>query len=121
MLGPWIESWLGEFGLNIEQVGSWAVHPGGPRILEACAAAIASSEGSGGSVTGQSDGGTAIKTQMRRSTILVDSEAVLAEYGNMSSPTVLFILDRLRKREATRPFVALAFGPGVAIEAALLR
>jgi len=45
----------------------------------------------------------------------------LAEYGNMSSPTVLFIIDRLRRRNAARPCVALAFGPGITIEAALLR
>ncbi len=37
----------------------------------------------------------------------------------MSSPTVLFILDRLRRRNAPRPCVALGYGPGLAIEAAL--
>ena len=47
---------------------------------------------------------------------LVDSHAVLSEFGNMSSPTVLFILDRMIQREAPRPCVILAFGPGVAIE-----
>jgi predicted naringenin-chalcone synthase len=97
-LRPWLESWLGEHQLRIEQVGSWAVHPGGPRILEACAAAVSA--------------------QSKR---LLDSETVLAEYGNMSSPTVLFIIDRLLNRGAPRPFVALAFGPGIAIEAALLK
>jgi len=39
----------------------------------------------------------------------------------MSSPTVLFILDRLQARQANRPCVALAFGPGLTIEAALLK
>ena len=97
-LRPWLAAWLGEHQLGIEQVGSWAVHPGGPRILEACAGAVGSP-----------------------ATRLLDSEAVLAEYGNMSSPTVLFILDRLRQRGAPRPYVALAFGPGIAIEAALLK
>ena len=97
-LRPWLAAWLGEHQLGIDQIGSWAIHPGGPRIVNACAAAI----GSG-------------------SDCLRDSEAVLGEYGNMSSPTVLFILDRLRKRGAERPIVALAFGPGVAVEAALLK
>jgi predicted naringenin-chalcone synthase len=44
---------------------------------------------------------------------------VLEECGNMSSPTVLFILDRLRTRGAELPCVALAFGPGLVAEAAL--
>jgi predicted naringenin-chalcone synthase len=47
------------------------------------------------------------------------SREVLAEYGNMSSPTVLFILERLRQRGAAGPCVALGFGPGLAAEAAL--
>lgn len=96
-LRAWMSRWLAEHDLTIEQVGSWAIHPGGPRIVEACAKAL----------TGSSD-------------CLIDSLAVLAECGNMSSPTVLFILDRLRRRQAERPCVALAFGPGIAIEAALL-
>jgi alpha-pyrone synthase len=45
---------------------------------------------------------------------------VLSELGNMSSPTVLFILDRLRQQDAPRPCVALGFGPGLMAEAALL-
>jgi predicted naringenin-chalcone synthase len=49
------------------------------------------------------------------------SREVLAEYGNMSSATVLFILERLRAREAPRPCVALAFGPGLVVEALLIR
>jgi len=97
-LRPWLEAWLGEHQLGIDQIGSWAIHPGGPRILDACAAVVCPN-----------------------SKRLIDSESVLAEYGNMSSPTVLFILDRLRRRDAPRPIVALAFGPGVAIEAALLK
>ena len=47
------------------------------------------------------------------------SHQVLAEMGNMSSPTVLFIVDRLRQAEAKRPCVALGFGPGLYAEAAL--
>jgi len=47
------------------------------------------------------------------------SYEVLANYGNMSSPTVLFILDRLRKANSPRPCVALGFGPGLTVEAAL--
>ena len=97
-LRPWLEGWLAAHSLMIENVGSWAVHPGGPRILQACAEAAG----------------------FERS-LLSDSQETLAEYGNMSSPTVLFILDRLRRRNAPRPCVVLAFGPGLAVEAALVR
>ena len=45
---------------------------------------------------------------------------MLRDYGNMSSATILFILERLRAQAAPRPCVALAFGPGLSIEGALL-
>jgi predicted naringenin-chalcone synthase len=48
------------------------------------------------------------------------SRQVLAECGNMSSPTVLFVLDRLSAEGAEGPCVMLGFGPGLAVEAALL-
>ncbi len=95
-LGPWLESWLARQGLGLEDVASWAVHPGGPRILESVRETL----------------------DLEESATSVSRE-VLAECGNMSSPTVLFILDRLRQRRAALPCVALAFGPGLVIEAAL--
>ncbi len=94
---PWLEAWLSRQGLDIPSVGSWAIHPGGPRILATFGEAAGLDR-------------TAIEPSYR----------VLAEYGNMSSPTVAFILDRLRMAGAARPCVALAFGPGLAVEAALL-
>ncbi len=96
-IGPWLGSWLKAHGVALADVRSWAIHPGGPKILEAVEEGI----GLG-----------------REST--EDARAVFAEYGNMSSPTVLFIVDRLRRRSAPRPCVALGFGPGLAAEAALL-
>jgi predicted naringenin-chalcone synthase len=97
-VGSWLEGWLAEQGLGLEQIGSWAIHPGGPRI-------VSSVEGALGLV--------------REHTAV--SREVLAELGNMSSATILFILERLRRRAAPRPCVALAFGPGLVVEAALLR
>ncbi|MBL6796056.1 MAG: type III polyketide synthase, partial [Synechococcus sp. BS307-5m-G34] len=38
---------------------------------------------------------------------------------NMSSATILFILDRLRRRSTPGPCLALAFGPGLSAEVAL--
>ena len=96
-LGAWLRGWLNDQGLAIDDVESWAVHPGGPRILEAVEDALALENG-----------------------ILDVSRTVLRRHGNMSSPTVLFILERLRKAGATLPCVALAFGPGLVVEAMLV-
>jgi predicted naringenin-chalcone synthase len=49
------------------------------------------------------------------------SRAVLSEYGNMSSATVLFILKRLIDRKSKGPCVALGFGPGLNVEVALFK
>ncbi len=97
-LRPWLEAWLARHGVALEAVGSWAVHPGGPRILDAVEEGL---------------------RLPRRA--LEASRAVLRDHGNMSSPTVLFILDRLRIATAPRPCVALGFGPGLMAEAVLLR
>jgi predicted naringenin-chalcone synthase len=93
----YLEQWLSGHGLDLSGVGSWAVHPGGPRILTAFCQA----------------------TGIYGSRLKVSFD-ILAEYGNMSSPTVFFIIDRMRRQDAPRPIVALGFGPGMAIESALL-
>jgi predicted naringenin-chalcone synthase len=97
-LRPWLTGWLAGQGMTLESVGSWAVHPGGPRIVEAVAEALTL---------------PATATDVSR--------AVFRSHGNMSSPTILFILDRLRQQGAPRPCVALGFGPGLTAEAALFR
>jgi len=95
---PQLKQWLTEQGTSLEEISSWAIHPGGPKILDACAEAV----GLGGNA-------------------MEPSRSVLANFGNMSSPTVLFILNELRAANAPRPCVMLAFGPGLAIEMALVR
>jgi predicted naringenin-chalcone synthase len=95
-----VESLLARNGLRREDVGFWAVHPGGRRILEAVQSRLG---------LGDAD--------------MAPSFAVLEDCGNMSSPTILFVLDRIL---ASRPVpgtygVALAFGPGLTLESALLR
>ncbi len=95
-LRPWLTEWLGNHGHTLESIGSWAIHPGGPRVLTAVEEALALPKGS-----------TAV------------SREVLRDFGNMSSATVLFILERFRRANAPHPCVALAFGPGLMAEAAL--
>ncbi len=96
-LRPWVERWLGEQGLSIHQARTWAIHPGGPRLLDQAA------DGLG----------------LASSAVQV-SHDILAAHGNMSSATILFILERLIASAAPTPCVALAFGPGLTIEATLL-
>jgi predicted naringenin-chalcone synthase len=97
-VGDWLRGWLGENGLEVGDVGSWAVHPGGPRILGAVERALGLTKES-------------TRTSLE----------VLADYGNMSSATVLFTLDRLRSEGAPGPCVALALGPGLVAEAVLFQ
>jgi predicted naringenin-chalcone synthase len=47
------------------------------------------------------------------------SHHVLAWHGNMSSATILFILERLLATGAATPCVAMAFGPGLTAELAV--
>ncbi|MFK7790118.1 MAG: type III polyketide synthase [Phycisphaeraceae bacterium] len=96
-LNPFVATWLAEHGLSIEAVGGWCIHPGGPKVLDG---------------VGESLGLRPEQTQASRS--------VLREYGNMSSPTVLFIAERMREADIPKPWVMLGFGPGLAIEACLV-
>lgn len=78
----------------------YAIHPGGRRIVEAAQQALGIEESQ-----------------------VAASLGVLRDYGNMSSATILFVLQRLMRKEPTNPhpIVALAFGPGLTTEGALLR
>lgn len=81
---------------------AWAVHPGGRAIVERLAEVFA--------LTADD---------------LAATYSVLRDYGNMSSPTILFVLNELRsrlRREADEPtnVAAMAFGPGLVVEMAHL-
>ncbi|MFT8246818.1 type III polyketide synthase [Roseomonas sp. BN140053] len=77
-----------------EDFALWAVHPGGRSVLDAVEEACRPPQGA-----------------------LAHSRAVLQAHGNMSSPTVMFVLrDMLAERIAGRQGVALAFGPGLSAE-----
>jgi predicted naringenin-chalcone synthase len=97
-LRPWVESWLERHDLVLDQVASWAIHPGGPKILSATEQAL--------QLTPEQT---------------ASSRAVFAAYGNMSSATILFILEDLLSRNAPLPCVALGFGPGLTTVATLFQ
>jgi len=90
-----LEPWLARHALTPADV-AWAVHPGGPRILDVVES-----------------------TLHLTADAMSPSREVLAAHGNMSSPTILFILAALPALASHA--VLIAFGPGLAMEAALLR
>jgi predicted naringenin-chalcone synthase len=94
-VGEVVEELLDGAGLRSEDVAGWAVHPGGPRILDVVRDELGLSE-----------------VQMAA------SRRVLAEHGNCSSATVLLVLDELA--DVDGPVVAMAFGPGLTLYAVLL-
>lgn len=106
-LPGFLDTLLGRHGLSMAAIDFWALHPGGRAIVEKAR-----------DVLGLPDAAVA------------DSLEVLRQYGNMSSPTILFVLKRLldrhqaARRDGKHGFeygVALAFGPGLTLEGALFR
>jgi predicted naringenin-chalcone synthase len=99
-VGPAIDDLLTRNGLRRGDVQGWAIHPGGPRILDVVAGRLGLAEDA-----------------------LDASRRVLAEHGNCSSATLLLVLSELRRRplEPGAPVVAMAFGPGLTLYACLLR
>jgi predicted naringenin-chalcone synthase len=97
-VAPVIDDLLARHGMTRADVDGWVVHPGGPRILDVVRDRLELPEEA-----------------------VAASRQVLAEHGNCSSPTVLIILDALRRaRPDARTAVMMAFGPGLTLYAALL-
>jgi predicted naringenin-chalcone synthase len=94
-VGDVVDELLTAAGVRVEDVAGWAVHPGGPRILDVVRDELGLSEEQIGA-----------------------SRRVLAEHGNCSSATVLLVLQELA--DVDGPVVAMAFGPGLTLYAALL-
>jgi predicted naringenin-chalcone synthase len=95
-----MENVLQSSSMSLDDIGTWAVHPGGRSILDKLEHAL-----------------------QLYAEKLDDSRQVLREFGNMSSVTVLFVLNRILNRtdlEKPHPVCAMAFGPGLTIETALL-
>jgi len=88
---------LGDEGMRARigggQIDQWAVHAGGRSILDAVEHALA-----------------------LPAAALAASREILRRYGNMSSATLLFVLDALMRRTQIEDGAAMAFGPGLAME-----
>jgi alpha-pyrone synthase len=118
-VGPIIEGFLASHGLTKENIDLWAVHPGGTRIIESVQRSL-----------GLSDSQVA------------DSWEILSQYGNMLSPAVLFVMERMLFRGEKESLalhppntngrdvngamkaltgVAFSFSPGVGVEGILFQ
>jgi predicted naringenin-chalcone synthase len=92
--GAVINRCLQRRGWSKESIDQWCIHPGGKRILEAITRSA----------------GVAYEQ-------LAASYQVLQQYGNMSSATILFVLQKLlQQRDAGQRLFGAAFGPGLTVE-----
>lgn len=94
LAGIWQE--LGE-GTPAQEIPLWAVHPGGRTVLDAAETALPLSESQ-----------------------IAPSRQVLENFGNMSSASVMFVMQKLMKdAKSGQRGCALAFGPGLTAETLL--
>lgn len=89
------ELW-GKTGLQRE-ASAWAIHPGGRKIVDEVQSALGLTDSQ-----------------------VLSSRQVLSACGNMSSATILFVLDRELRRASQGAVTALGFGPGLTMEGAIL-
>jgi predicted naringenin-chalcone synthase len=99
---PMIAALLGMIGSSTKFIKHFALHPGGKKIL------------------------TTLETELGISREQIrEAYSVLAEYGNMSSATVLFVLDKifsnLSNGDDDHLCLALGFGPGLTLESMLFQ
>jgi alkylresorcinol/alkylpyrone synthase len=97
-----VEMACANHGLSLEQIQHFVTHPGGEKVMEAFTTALG-----------------------LPATALEVARAVLAEHGNMSSATVLFVLERFMRGYSELPRNELglltAVGPGFSAEQVLFR
>lgn len=95
---PALSSILARADLSFEDVDRFACHPGGAKVVEALESALALGQGS-----------------------LDHERAILADYGNMSSPTALFVLQRLVAAGLPQRTMLTAMGPGFTLSCVSLK
>jgi predicted naringenin-chalcone synthase len=98
---PAVRALLAELDLRPGDIRAWALHPGGRAIIDALQSGLDLSDEQ-----------------------VAPSRAVLEQHGNMSSASILFVLQELFARGPLQPqewLCAVAFGPGLSMELALFR
>ena len=89
-----------QHSISLNEIDRWAIHPGGRAILDKVEQSFT--------------------LQPKQ---LAASRSTLAQYGNMSSATIRFVLSEVlsnQQSDPNAPTLAMAFGPGLTIESALL-
>lgn len=102
---PLVQRAISGTGLAVENIDHWCIHPGGKRILEAVQKSVGLKNGA-----------------------LRHSYDVMRDYGNMSSPTIVFVLKQIMQQlrdedqnekddtHNNSSIFAAAFGPGLTME-----
>ena len=92
-----VAAMLVSLGVSRQDIARLCCHPGGVKVLQAIETAL----------------------QLPDGTLDVERD-VLRQFGNMSAPTVLFVLDRLLQRGLPERVLMTAFGPGFTCAGLLL-
>ncbi len=94
-----LETALNKIGLDSQAVTNWCIHPGGKKIVDLIQKELALT---------QAD--------------TADARNILNQYGNMSAPTILFVLKSMMEKSIKENAVVfgVAFGPGLTMETFLL-
>jgi alkylresorcinol/alkylpyrone synthase len=92
-----VDSMCKQLGIARDEIDRFCCHPGGVKVIDAIESALHLNQG---------------ELNLERE--------VLRDYGNMSAPTVLFVLDRLLKQGLPDKVMMTAFGPGFTCAGLLL-
>jgi alkylresorcinol/alkylpyrone synthase len=97
-LKPALSKILSRMQLSIAEIDKFICHPGGAKVINAIETALSLDQGT-----------------------LEHERQVIADYGNMSAPTVLFILERARAKGLPARSLLTALGPGFTASCVSLR
>jgi predicted naringenin-chalcone synthase len=98
---PVLQGIMKRKGIEADSIRHWVLHPGGRAILDSLQTGLQLSDED-----------------------MLPSRDVLRKYGNMSSPSILFVMKELlatRKVQKDEYVCAVAFGPGLTMEVAFLK
>jgi alkylresorcinol/alkylpyrone synthase len=97
-LKPAVTQILARMQLTLEDIGQFICHPGGAKVINAIEAAFSLDQGT-----------------------LEHERQIIADYGNMSAPTALFVLERARAKGLPARSLLTALGPGFTASCVTLR
>ncbi len=97
-MGPAVREILARMELTIDDVGRFICHPGGTKVIMALERALSLDQGT-----------------------LDHERDVIADFGNMSAPTVLFVLERAHAQGLPQRTLLTALGPGFTASCVALR